>query len=165
MRLIHYSPKKIDALESQKYDQYEIKFQSKPNGLWFSVEGLDGWKEWCKGEKTFLDRLRFSYEIILKEKTNIIHLKTPEEIFSFTKKYPLKKRGYDSDSDTSELDWVEIKTNYQGIIISPYQWDCRLALESGWYYGWDCSSGCIWDISCIQDFIFLEENLEMPTEP
>ena len=52
-----------------------------------------------------------------------------------------------------------------GIIISPYQWDCRLALESGWYYGWDCSSGCIWDISCIQDFIFLEENLEMPTEP
>ena len=78
---------------TQKYDQYEIKFQSKPNGLWFSVEGLDGWKEWCKGEKTFLDRLRFSYEIILKEKTNIIHLKTPEEIFSFTKKYPLKKTG------------------------------------------------------------------------
>jgi hypothetical protein len=44
MRLVHYSPKTIDAIEPQEYDQDEIKFHSKPNGLWFSVEGPDGWK-------------------------------------------------------------------------------------------------------------------------
>ena len=21
-----------------------------------------------------------------------------------------------------------------------------------WYYGWDCASGCIWDVSCIEEF-------------
>jgi len=161
MRLIHYSPKKIDGIEPQKYDQNEIKFQCKPNGLWFSVEGNDGWKEWCISENTFLNRLRFSYEICLKTDAKILHLNTPEEIFSFTKQYPKKK----FDTDTSELDWEEVRKKFQGIIISPYQWECRLALESGWYYTWDCASGCIWDIDCIESFTFLKEDLEMPTEP
>jgi len=165
MRLIHYSPKEIDGLKPLEYDQTEIKFQSKPNGLWFSIEGADGWKEWCKSEKYRLDTLRFSYEIVLKPEAKILILKTPEEIYSFTQKYPLKLRGYDADSDTHQLNWNEIKREYQGIIISPYQWECRLALESSWYYGWDCSSGCIWDVECIKDFIFLGEDLEMPTEP
>ncbi len=165
MRLIHYSPKEIDGLKPIEYDQADIKFQSKPNGLWFSVEGDYGWKEWCISEKTFLNRLRFSYEIVLKPEARILILKTPEEIYSFTKKYPLKLREYDADSDTHQLNWNEIKNEYQGIIISPYQWDCRLSMESSWYYGWDCSSGCIWDVNCIEEFIFLGEDLEMPTEP
>ena len=170
MRLIHYAPEKIYELEPQEYDQNEVKFQSKPNGLWFSVQGSDDWKEWCKVEGYCLYRLRFSYEIILKKDANILHLKTPEEIFSFSKKYSHRSRprisgGFDPDEDTHELNWIEIKKTYQGIIVSPYQWDCRLDLGSSWYYGWDCSSGCIWDLTCIESFTFLEEDLEVPTEP
>jgi hypothetical protein len=170
MKLIHYSPKKINELEPKEYDQSEIKFQSKPNGLWFSVEGPDDWKEWCSSEKFCLERLRFSYEITLKSNSKILHLKTPEEIFAFSKQYAYRSRprlsGYfNPEEDTHELNWVEIKKKYQGIIVSPYQWECRLDLSSSWYYGWDCASGCIWDIDCIESFTFIKEDLEAPDKP
>ncbi len=54
---------------------------------------------------------------------------------------------------TYQLEWDKVKDKYQGIIIAPYQWECRLALETCWYYGWDCASGCIWDLDCIKEFI------------
>jgi len=169
MRLLHYSHKEIEFIKDRKYDQSEVDFHCKPNGLWVSVEGNCDWNKWCKSEKYGLYRLRFCYEIVLKSDANVLHLKTPQEVFYFSKKYAKRFRpslGSDLDcDDTHELDWFEIKNTYQGIIIDPYQWDCRLALESSWYYGWDCSSGCIWDLNCIESFSFLEEDLEAPTEP
>lgn len=157
LKLIHYSSKKIKKLEKKTYDQEQMKFHPKPRGLWVSVEGNESdsnynWKQWCESEKFYLEGLKHSHEVILKENSNIIYLKTDKEIFDFTKKYPKSTRYWDKEWDTYELDWVQIKKEYQGIIISPYQWPCRLALESGWYYGWDCSSGCIWDIEAIKEF-------------
>lgn len=160
MRLIHYTDRPINVLEDRKYSQSALYWQAKPNGLWISVEDIGekipnnyNWKEWCESENFRIEALAISYEIILKEGANILHLKSVEEIEEFTKLYPLKKRGWDDEWDTNELDWDEIKKKYQGIIISPYQWACRLSLETSWYYGWDCSSGCIWDISCVKEFI------------
>lgn len=155
MRLIHYSIDSIESLEERPYYQEDLTWQAKPNGLWISVEGEKvgyNWKEWCESEKFHLNGLSHSYEIILKEDAKILHLKNADEIFEFTKKYPLKTRDWDADWDTYQLEWHEVKKEYQGIIISPYQWHCRLSLESNWYYGWDCSSGCIWDIKCIKEF-------------
>jgi hypothetical protein len=170
MRLIHYSPRLIETLQIKEYDQNEIEFHCKPNGLWLSVEGSDDWKQWCKSEEFRLDRLRFSYEVVLIEEANILYLNTPEEIFEFSKKYPYRSRARKSGEfycteDTHELNWFEIKQKYQGIVVSPYQWECRLELGSSWYYPWDCSSGCIWDLNCVKDFIFLEEDLEVPDKP
>lgn len=59
---------------------------------------------------------------------------------------------------TYELDWLKVKQKYQGIIIAPYQWKCRMAQETKWYYGWDCASGCIWDLDCIDEFKLIEIN-------
>jgi hypothetical protein len=155
MKLIHYSSELIESLEPRYYDQNLRKWQAKPNGLWLSVEDENvgyNWKEWCESEKFRLECLEFSYEIKLKENANVIHLKTSEDIFKFTKEHPLKTRDWDAEWDTYQLDWNKIREKYQGIIISPYQWKCRLALESSWYYGWDCTSGCIWDLNCIEEF-------------
>ena len=154
MKLIHYSSELIKSLEPRCYDQNQ-KWKAKPRGLWFSVESDDvdyNWKEWCEAEKFNLECLKFSFEIILKENANILHLKTEQEILEFTKEFPLKTRDWDVEWDTYQLDWNKIKEKYQGIIISPYQFECRLSLESSWYYGWDCSSGCIWDLNCIEEF-------------
>lgn len=156
MILIHYSENLIECLEVRPYKQEKLSWQPKPNGLWFSVEGKKlgyNWKEWCEAEKFELQSLKYSYELVLKSDACILHLTTPEEIFEFTKKYRLRTREFDDEWDTYQLEWKEVKKIYQGIIISPYQWPCRLALESSWYYGWDCSSGCIWDIDCIKEFI------------
>ena len=52
---------------------------------------------------------------------------------------------------TDQIDWAEVASKYDGIIISPYQWSLRLDMEMMWYYGWDCASGCIWNISAIKE--------------
>lgn len=163
MRLIHYSGEPISYLDKRDYDQTELTWQDKPNGLWISVEGLErlqnsyNWKEWCEVEEYGIENLAYPYEIQLHKNANILHLKSSQEIFEFTKLYPFLRDQWNNPKgrelcETYELDWNKVKEKYQGIIIAPYQWECRLALESCWYYGWDCASGCIWDISCIKEF-------------
>lgn len=163
MKMIHFTVNPIESLETREYNQKDLAWQAKPNGLWFSIEGLNApnnicWKEWCKSENFRTYALAFSYEIILKEDANILHLKTSKEIVDFTNKYPLKSRDWEPEHDTYQLQWDEVKKKYQGIIIAPYNWECRLEMTTCWYYGWDCSSGCIWDIDCIKEFKFLTAN-------
>ncbi len=159
MNLIHYSSEVIPKLEKREYSQSELIWQAKPNGLWVSVEYDENipdnynWNEWCKAQNFQIEELKYAYEIILKQDANILHLKTPEEIREFSRKYPLKTRDWDAEHGTYQLRWDVVKKEYQGIIISPYQWDCRLAVDTCWYYGWDCSSGCIWDLECVKEFI------------
>jgi hypothetical protein len=46
------------------------------------------------------------------------------------------------------IDWQRVAEQHQGIIITPYQWECRYSID--WYYIWDCASGCIWDPDAIE---------------
>ncbi len=154
MKLIHYSPEIIEYLEPITYDQ-NLSWRSKPIGLWVSVEHENSdmnWKEWCEGESFQLENLKYAHEITLKKDATIFYIKTPEELFSFTREYPYSTRTYDIEYDTYKLNWNKISEEYQGIIITPYLWECRLSIESSWYYCWDCSSGCIWDLTCIDKF-------------
>lgn len=166
MKLIHYTDSPIEKLDIRDYPQSDLTWQAKPNGFWFSVEGVSSeshnynWKEWCECNEYRVEALEFSYEIILHENSNILHLKTSKDILEFTKQYPLKTRGWDAEWDTYILEWEEVKKNHQGIIIAPYQWNCRLSLESNWYYGWDCSCGCVWDLTCIKEFIPINKELK-----
>jgi len=151
MKLIHYTNEKF-SLETREYNQNDVHWNAKPHGLWVSIEGDYDWKWWCEAETFQLENLAVSYEIKLKWKSKILRLKSAKEILEFTKLYRLTTRGFDSENDTYQINWHEVKKKYQGIIIAPYQWSCRLALESCWYYGWDCASGCIWDLDCIKEF-------------
>lgn len=161
MRLIHYCAEPFE-LEPRPYNQFDRIWQAKPVGLWISVESAEfggynyNWRKWCEAEEFNLEKLACAYEIELKEDANILHLKTCNEIFEFTGKYKASTRGFDCEHDTYQIRWDEVKKLHQGVIIAPYQWDCRLALESSWYYGWDCSSGCIWDLTCIKEFKQIE---------
>lgn len=158
MRLIHYTKSPIDFLEKREYLQTDLYYQSKPHGIWFSVEDYENfpndctWKEWCKNVDFYLEFLTRSYQIILNKDAKILHLKTKKELFDFTNLYRNTTGRSALENDTNEIQWDKVKSQYQGIIIAPYQWDCRLSSESSWYYGWDCSCGCIWDISCIKEF-------------
>ncbi len=166
MKLIHYSGEKIETLDlDEEYDQAITLRNDKPKGLWVSVESSGfgdnnhNWKEWCQSEEYQLENLQISYEITLNDNANILHLKTSQDIFDFTKLWKLPTRDFDHETDTYHLNWLKIKKIYQGIIIAPYQWKCRLSLESAWYYGWDCSSGCLWDLKCIKEFKLRENDV------
>jgi hypothetical protein len=157
MKLIHYCAEPFE-LEPRPYNQSDLVWQAKPSGLWVSVESSEfgeinyNWREWCEAEEFNLEKLECAYEIELKEDASILHLKTYDEIFEFTKKYNGSTSSFDHVIDAYHIQWEEVKKLHQGIILAPYQWYCRLHLESLWYYGWDCSSGCIWDLTCIKEF-------------
>lgn len=157
MNLIHYTNEKF-SLERREYDQNELNWHAKPNGLWVSVEGKCDWKWWCNAESFNLENLAVSYELKLKEDANILYLSTADDIRDFSKLYHLSTRSLDSEYDSYQINWNKVKQKYQGIIISTYQWDCRLAHDTYWYYGWDCACGCIWDLDCIEEFELIENS-------
>lgn len=156
MRLLHYCNEEFE-LEPNEYSQEDWRYemQSKPHGLWVSVEGEYDWKWWCEGEGFRVEYLDLCYEVVLKKCANILYINTAEELYEFTKKYPLRGGILEkvfNERSTHQIDWLKVKNEYQGIIIPNYLWECRLSMDSSWYYGWDCSSGSIWDLSCIEEF-------------
>lgn len=116
----------------------------KPDGLWLSYE--DHWIKWCQENNfyTLQYRSEESYKIVFKHDAMIAGINSPEDIFAITEKY------MGNSFSSYWIDWVTFSKNFQGIIISPLQWSCRLHNDSLWYYGWDVASGCIWDLLAIE---------------
>lgn len=161
MKFVHYSLIVIDRLDNRSYEQVKTR---KPKGLWFSVEGKNlgyNWKDFCEVEEFQTERLRYRHQILFNKKANILHLKTADEVIEFSRKYCDKHHILTEELDSHNLDWVRVKDTYQGIIISPYQEFCRYSVDSEWYYGWDCSSGCVWDLECIEEFQLINIPVEI----
>ncbi len=144
---MHYSAKPLGVLYSV-LGQPDIRnaFQ-KPYGFWISVEGADDWKSWCESEGFGGDRLVMETEIELAEDASILWLRSREELIAFTKTYGVDIGMFYS---CQAIDWHRVASEYQGIVIAPYQWSSRLDTFTSWYYGWDCASGCIWDVDAIR---------------
>ena len=157
MKLTHYSSDKIYDLDKRNYHKNHFKNPSKPNGIWFSVEGGYGWKEWCIDEDFRLESLIYKHDIILKKECSVIILSNPKDIFDFSDRFQSRHLSketflFSEWTPPSQIDWLKVEEEYQGIIITPYQPECRFSPKSSWYYGWDCASGCIWDINAIEVF-------------
>lgn len=151
-KLMHYSDKPID-LERRQYTQREPHSFGKPEGFWVSVQGEDDWPSWCEGEECFLDRLTQAHEVTLAGEANILRITTSDELVRFTEQYAVQtewERRFDWKRNNKRqwpIDWREVAPLYDGIIIAPYQWQNRSSVD--WYYGWDCASGCIWNLDAI----------------
>jgi|ERR1043166_6922972 hypothetical protein len=150
-KLFHYSEKEIFKLQDNFYEDLKIYWPEeasmKPCGFWISVEESEddiNWLEWCEKEDFFIDNLKYRYSVTISRNAKILHLKTSEEVEDLSSNYP----GEFMSSQT--INWRKLKDQYDGIIISPYQWSARLSPKSNWYYPWDCSSGCIWNLQKIK---------------
>lgn len=174
MKLVHFSDKPVKLLpsydhvlkqmadEPPKVDYKVLKERVdgrryfKPVGLWISDEDAKmSWSEWCKSEGFRDIDKQYAYEIKLKSEANILYLETALDIYDFTLKYAYKDSKINNLGGRSyvhEIDWPRVEKEYQGIIITPYQWECRMPPQTMWYYSWDCASGCIWDVEAIQSF-------------
>jgi hypothetical protein len=140
VRLLHYSeaPLQIDEREYVQCVDY------KPEGLWLSVQGEYDWEWWCRNEAFGLDRLAHPNLIVLAPSARLLWLSTPSQIQKFTRRYAVPSPAH---RFIVGVDWSIVVEDYQGIVIAPYQWKCRHSI--GWYYTWDCASGCIWDLKAI----------------
>lgn len=162
MKFVHYAGAK--GLKFQNKDQGEGDGVGlyKPRGLWLSVQdkGEDGWLDWCQDEKFGTDRMSYRYRVVLAKEAGVLHLKSTSDILRFGREYrvtPEEARGlwptYDGELPsflTQYINWSRVATRFPGIVIAPYNWNCRLRHETFWYYGWDCASGCIWDKRAIK---------------
>lgn len=153
--IFHYSGVPIDKFDyNWIYDEnltYAALHGSKPSGFWVSV-GED-WNDWCIRNKYNLEGLTYKYRLKFYPTAQIILLNSSDKILEFSeKRCPYENLNpITKEKDSYEVDWESVKKEYQGIIISPFQWHCRINPKCLWYYGWDCESGCIWDTSCIEN--------------
>ena len=154
MRLLHYSPKPFTLRPCSYLQTATYGAPGKPNGLWVSVEGEDGWANWCSAEMPAWIEGRAVTEIVLKSDANILRIENDAQLMVFHEKYGLvplyEMRAYPRHLWSKQPSWARVAETYDGIIIAPYQWGRRLDSVVRWYYGWDCASGCIWDMSVIE---------------
>ncbi len=164
VKLFHYSEKPIEKLRQDFHDAHwkEIPIFNKPHGVWVSVEDYvddENWKTWCESENFRLDGLTYRYFVKIKHESKILHITNTKELESFSLKY---KGNNPADSYVFNIyknskayiyiiEWNNVLEEYDGIIIAPYNWECRcMNSTTSWYNGWDCASGCIWNIDVIE---------------
>ena len=169
-KLFHYSSAPIKELREDFHVEYkEIGLPySKPRGLWISIEDYGSqdinWRTWCEDQDFRLEYLKYRYAVSLKKEARILHLASVQELECFSVIFQnenLSSILKNHDGYIWSIDWESLRQIYDGIFISPYQHKCRLLNpNTQWYYGWDCSSGCIWNIKMIDSFV-----LDSVTEP
>ena len=149
----------------------------KPSGLWYGFD--TSWMEWSASEYACMLR-PFIHEVIFKDESRILKVTTLEEFDAFEKRYWAKDAmfrelqelfptiptleaflpSYDLSYNRliGSIDWPEVMQSYAACEINPYLYKRRL--ESAWYYGWDCASGCVWDGTAIEfkPFAVYDEN-------
>jgi len=134
VKRLHFTHKEF------KFKNRSQETETKPKGLWYGIN--DSWMNWCKNEMpNWIPKKPIYYEITLDDRY-ILFLKSRSDILKFTEEFG---QLICQKSELRMIDWTMVAKLYSGIEINPYQWECRLGLETLWYYGWDVSSGCIWD--------------------
>jgi hypothetical protein len=151
MELLHH-PRTISTFEFDQKQPYVQDIAHKPCGFWVSVKGPDDWKSWCESENFGVGSVQHSYAVDLVESHTVLVIDTARDLVEFTDEYatawrwdrPLHKGSILEHRQFWPIDWPRVALTYGGIIVAPYQWGLRMDLH--WYYGWDCASGCVWDL-------------------
>jgi len=161
MRLSHFSSVGIAPFIGRaSQEERGREFAMKPVGLWVSCDDHEmNWHDWCTSENFRIEQLVRSIKVKLREDANVMLITTPEQLVAFTAKYGYVPDFYHNINIPppapymqTYIDWKHVAEDYQGIIIAPYQWACRMDIF--WYYTWDCASGCIWDPAAIEHVRF-----------
>lgn len=137
MNLRHYSKAAEITVESRQQDN---TWHHKPRGFWVSDEDDYGWSQWTEENEYGIGANAF--EVSLAPDANVLLLGTVDAVRDFDRQFSVGSNRY-------RVDWARVAEQWQGIIITPYQWKLRLS-DVDWYYTWDCASGCIWDAAAIR---------------
>jgi hypothetical protein len=152
MKLAHFSANgnlTMSCLKSQPFSNFRSLISAKPTGLWITdMDCEDNWKNWCEAEKYNLHELRYRYNLSVDD--SLLLLNSMSDLDNLLSTYGDMPFGL--NMETCYINWEPIFKKYKGILITPYIWQRHSTLEHAWYWGWDCASGCIWDISAITFF-------------
>ncbi|OZC59227.1 hypothetical protein CH276_22530 [Rhodococcus sp. 06-470-2] len=147
--LVHYHSRAFNLVPDFDYSERHQR-GDKPAGFWVSVAGEDDWPSWCRSEEFALESLTVPHVVTLTAEANVLRINSEAELVAFDAKYHIADSWYLERGIESHwsIDWPRLYGEYDGIIIAPYQWKQRYG-DLNWYYGWDCASGCIWNLAAI----------------
>lgn len=148
MLLHHYSSNKINEILS-KEQSTEKKFYTRPIGLWVSVVGDS---DWTSNSGVDL-RSQNQYEITLANAAKILFLDSEEKLSGFTQKFGLKPSG----EQRTAIDWEQVATEYEGMVIAPYREELTESDDLFWWRAWGYASGCIWNKDAISEIKLIRE--------
>ena len=165
-RLLHYSSNPLLRVEDRSQQIGRARERAdKPNGLWVSVEGDDDWRSWCESERFGNPSAQLCYEVTLSPTAKVLRIETEAALRRFSRTYGFERyprlAEYPDHAHVDGIAWDHLQHQYDGIIIAPYQWECRLDDRVGWYYGWDCASGCLWNARAVASLTLVAQ----PQEP
>jgi hypothetical protein len=156
MRLIHHDKQIIKFDPDRLYPNRDHDQYFKPHGLWVSDEDDYGWSHWCTAEEFAQDSLAYEHLVELAWDNNVLVISTVPELDKFHEQFKASLGDWET-GNPRWLNWTRVHPLWQGIIITPYLWERRM--DYMWYYGWDCASGCIWDLRAIRTFTPLLKQL------
>ena len=123
---------------------YNQSTTHKPDGLWYSVGGE--WLEWLEENKEYLHEdfaggSDHDYLLDIDE-SRLLIIRTQDELEGFGEEYAQDESGF------FMINWSRVEDDYAGIEIPNLLGYHTHA--TNWYYGWDVSSGCLWDMSALR---------------
>ena len=147
------------------YSMLPLDNEHKPGGLWLSDDSDFGWyasvserkrsgsSEWADGDE--LLRYRYDFTIDPNQLDQVLTLATPHDLRRFTAHYregrPRECVVDGTPGYGTHIEWHRVKSDYKGILITPFLRD--LSHRNGdpdfHWYRFDCASGCLWDITCL----------------
>lgn len=160
MILQHFTSEPLAFDPTRTYDQREPHGHGKPVGFWVSVEGEDDWPSWCRSEECFVGALTHLNRVELFPAAAVFYIRTGAELETFHEIFAHETdfdRRYGYAKPHWPIDWRRVSKECDGVIIAPYLWQHRLSSTVRWYYGWDCASGCIWNLSAIESVTAMSE--------
>jgi hypothetical protein len=141
-RTVNTDNKEIELTRTYSQGQ-----ELKPRGLWYAID--NEWIEWCEGNTDgWIKNGIIELEIDISK---MLIVETAEQLREFFDKF-----NYEVCKGIRYIDWGKIAQNYSGLEIRNYHnLKCGNAIpmmDSTWFWAWDVSSGCVWDLSIIKSF-------------
>ena len=146
MKYTHWAAGPVTLDKTRTYEQNADNV--KPKGLWLSVDG--DWERWCEDEG-YREKGKGVEHVVEVDLARVLHLSDARAIDIFTRRY-FEEEQHRYLTNHIFINWNAVARDYAGLVIAPYCWERRLADHTFWYYGWDCASACIWDLSVITKF-------------
>lgn len=154
----HFSEEPLESIKHIPLEKQQLL--SKPIGFWYSWGGT--WPLYLLSEFFYLGRKEGKWATNRIENINYIYKVNIDfrDVLRIRRKkdftWICNEYGKPSTNDMArfadypyDVNWHKFCIDFKGIDI---EYDKNASYDYHWYYGWDCSSGCIWNKDAIKGY-------------
>lgn len=125
--------------------QYAQAQKPKPTGLWVAKE--DAWIEW--GVQNSFDHWTRDFVELDLDLSDIYKIRFERDLDALREEYGVV---HEELNYVHSIDWSLVAREFKGVYALnwEYGWSGLDSLNP-WFYGWDLASGCVWDLSALEE--------------